>query len=202
MDVQMRPLGSITPYPGNPRDNAAAVDAVAASIREFGFRQPIVVDAHDVIVVGHTRYQAAVRLGCPSPRSRGRPDPAQAKAYRLADNQTATLATWDETLLPKELADLQALDFDLALTGFSADDLARLLADPPANPRPTPTMSPNRRPSPSPGRRRVGPGPPPPRLRGQHRSRRHRERAQRTAADLLLTDPPYNVVTRARRPTG
>jgi site-specific DNA-methyltransferase (adenine-specific) len=63
MLVEMRPVGSIRPYENNPRLNDAAVDAVAASIKAFGFRQPIVVDEDDVIVVGHTRYKAALKLG-------------------------------------------------------------------------------------------------------------------------------------------
>jgi ParB-like chromosome segregation protein Spo0J len=63
MLVEMRPIGSIRPYENNPRHNDAAVDAVAASIKEFGFRQPIVVDEDGVIVVGHTRYKAALKLG-------------------------------------------------------------------------------------------------------------------------------------------
>src|SRR5713101_3918446 len=63
MLVQMRPITSIRPYENNPRINDAAVDAVAASIKEFGFRQPIVVDEEGVIVVGHTRYFAALQLG-------------------------------------------------------------------------------------------------------------------------------------------
>ncbi|OWK39950.1 DNA modification methylase [Fimbriiglobus ruber] len=195
MDVQMRPVGSITPYPGNPRDNAAAVDAVAASIREFGFRQPIVVDAASVIVVGHTRYQAAVRLGMVEvPVHVADLTPAQAKAYRLADNQTATLATWDEALLPKELADLQALDFDLTLTGFSADDLARLLADPPGEPQadpddvPEPPAEPVTRPGDvwALGRHRL--------VCGDSTDPAVIATALNgTAANLLLTDPPYNV---------
>jgi site-specific DNA-methyltransferase (adenine-specific) len=63
MHVEMRPIGTIRPYENNPRQNDAGVDAVAASIREFGFRQPIVVDEDGVIIVGHTRYKAALKLG-------------------------------------------------------------------------------------------------------------------------------------------
>ena len=63
MKIELRKLSSIQPYPGNPRVNDAAVDAVAASIKEFGFRQPIVVDANGVIICGHTRYKAAPKLG-------------------------------------------------------------------------------------------------------------------------------------------
>jgi site-specific DNA-methyltransferase (adenine-specific) len=63
MQIEMRPIDSIRPYDKNPRVNDAAVDAVAASISEFGFRQPIVVDEEGVIIVGHTRYKAALKLG-------------------------------------------------------------------------------------------------------------------------------------------
>src|SRR5467141_4495425 len=101
MQVELRPISSIRPYENNPRINDAAVDAVAASIKEFGFRQPIVVDEQGVIIVGHTRYKAALKLGLdkvPVHVATGL-TPAQIKAYRLADNQTANLATWNEELL-------------------------------------------------------------------------------------------------------
>src|SRR5215471_9561295 len=129
MLVEERPIGSIKPYENNPRRNDPAVDAVAASIRAFGFRQPIVVDEAGVIVVGHTRYKAALKLGLatvPVHVAVGL-TPAQAKAYRLADNQTARLSEWDYDRLPLELAELQGMDFDLELTGFSADELLQLL---------------------------------------------------------------------------
>jgi DNA modification methylase len=134
MRVQLRAISSIKPYARNPRINDPAVEAVAASIREFGFRQPIVVDEEGIIVVGDTRYKAALRLGLqkvPVHVALGL-SPAQIKAYRIADNQTASLARWDEELLPRELAELQKLDFDLSLTGFSTDELLRLLDTPPA----------------------------------------------------------------------
>ena len=129
MNVDMRPIGSIRPYENNPRINDAAVDAVAASIKAFGFRQPIVVDEDGVIVVGDTRYRAAKKLGMtevPVHVAVGL-TPTQAKAYRIADNQTATIATWDDDKLPLELAALQEMGFDLNLTGFSGDELLRLL---------------------------------------------------------------------------
>src|ERR1700726_3533378 len=112
-----------------PRINDAAIDAVAASIKEFGFRQPIVVDEQGVIIVGHTRYFAALKLGMtevPVHVAVGL-TPAQARAYRIADNQTATLSSWDEDKLPLELMGLQEMGFDLAMTGFSCDELLRLL---------------------------------------------------------------------------
>jgi DNA modification methylase len=130
MLVEERPLDSIRPYEGNPRHNDDAVDAVAASIRAYGFRQPVVVDEDGVIIVGHTRFKAAQKLGLPTipVHVAAGLSPAQAKAYRIADNQTATLSAWDDDKLPLELAALQAMNFNLELTGFSADELASLLA--------------------------------------------------------------------------
>jgi DNA modification methylase len=129
MHVEMRPISSIRPYENNPRINDPAVDAVAASIKAFGFRQPIVVDEEGVIIVGLTRYKAALKLGMetvPVHVAKGL-SPAQAKAYRIADNQTATLSAWDDEKLPLELMALQEMGFDLDLTGFSGDELLRLL---------------------------------------------------------------------------
>ena len=129
MKIELRKLSDIKPYPGNPRQNDAAVDAVAESIRQFGFRQPIVVDTEGVIICGHTRYKAALKLGLEKVPVHVAKDltPAQIKAYRIADNQTANLAAWDYELLPIELSDLQGMDFDLGLLGFSKDELAKLL---------------------------------------------------------------------------
>jgi ParB-like chromosome segregation protein Spo0J len=132
MQVQQRSIDSIRPYENNPRLNDAAVDAVAASIKEFGFRQPIVVDEDGVIIVGHTRYKAARKLGLtevPVHVALGL-SPAQIKAYRLADNQTATLSAWDNEKLALELVALQEMDFDLNLTGLAADELLQLLQPP------------------------------------------------------------------------
>jgi len=129
MLVELWPIERVKPYARNPRQNEGAVDAVAASITEFGFRQPIVVDRDGVIVVGHTRWKAAKKLGLAQVPVHVAKDltPEQAKAYRLADNKTNELAEWDKALLPLELADLQATNFDLGLLGFSKDELAELL---------------------------------------------------------------------------
>lgn len=129
MKLEERSTNDLRPYEKNPRINGDAVDAVAASIREFGFRQPIVVDENGVIICGHTRWKAAKKLGLEKVPVHVAKDltPAQVKAYRLADNQTASLAEWDFELLPIELADLQAADFDLELLGFDEDELASLL---------------------------------------------------------------------------
>jgi DNA modification methylase len=129
MKIELRTLSVIKPYANNPRLNDDAVAAVAASIREFGFRQPIVVDGDGVIICGHTRYKAAQRLGLEKVPVHVAKDltPEQIKAYRIADNQTASLAEWNYDLLPIELAELQGMDFDLDLLGFSQDELAKLL---------------------------------------------------------------------------
>ena len=135
MNVILRSLSDIKPYAHNPRHNDQAVDAVARSIQEFGFRQPIVVDEQDVIIVGDTRYKAAQQLGLaevPVHVAAGL-SPAQAKAYRLADNKTAQLAVWNEDLLIQELQELERLEIDLEHTGFSATELAQLLAADPAD---------------------------------------------------------------------
>src|SRR5437868_3404046 len=116
MRIDLWPIDKIHPFPNNPRINDDAVEAVAASLREFGFRQPLVVDRDGVIVVGHTRWKAATKLGLTEVPVHQAMEltPEQAKAYRITDNQTATIAAWDKTLLPVELAELKALDFDLS----------------------------------------------------------------------------------------
>ena len=130
MIVEERLIGTITPYHKNPRIiSAAALDAIAASIKEFGFRQPIVVDEHGVIIVGHGRYWAALKLGLekvPVHVPLGW-SPAKIKAYRIADNKTSELSTWNYDLLPLEVADLQTMNYDLGLLGFDQVELAKLL---------------------------------------------------------------------------
>ena len=132
MKVELRSIESVRPYESNPRLNDQAVEAVAKSLREFGFRQPIVVDADGVIIVGHTRWKAAQKLGLKQVPVHVAKDltPAQIKAYRIADNQTATLAEWNYDLLPIEIRDLEGLNFDLSLLGFSDTDLTEILAPP------------------------------------------------------------------------
>jgi ParB-like chromosome segregation protein Spo0J len=129
MEVKIVAIDEIKPYEANPRINDAAVDAVAASLRQFGFRQPIVVDSGGVIICGHTRYKAAQKLGLAKVPVHVATDltPEQVKAYRIADNKTAELAEWNMDLLPIELKDLQAADFDISQLGFDEDELAKLL---------------------------------------------------------------------------
>ncbi len=129
LNVELRPLADIKPYEKNPRQNDAAVDAVAESIRRFGFRQPIVVDEAGVIVCGHTRWKAAQKLGLAEVPVHVARDltPEQIRAYRIADNKTAELAEWNLELLPIELAELQGAGIDWSLLGFDSDELAKLL---------------------------------------------------------------------------
>ena len=129
MQIELRPIESIRPYDRNPRINDDAVDAVAASLREFGFRQPLVVDLEGVLICGHTRWKAAQKLGLTLVPVHVATDltPDQVRAYRIADNQTASLAEWDFDLLPLELTSLRDSQFDIDLLGFDQDELARIL---------------------------------------------------------------------------
>src|SRR5262245_30981007 len=128
MKVELWPISRVKHYENNPRLNDDAVAAVAASIGEFGFRQPIVADVAGVIICGHTRYKAALKLGLKKVPVHIAKDltPEQIKAYRIADNKTAELSDWNYDLLPVELAELQAVDYDLSLLGFDAAELAKL----------------------------------------------------------------------------
>ena len=131
MHVSLTATERVIPYARNPRNNQAAVAKVAASIREFGWRQPIVVDSNMVVIVGHTRLLAAQQLGLekvPVHVAEGLTE-AQVKAYRLADNRTHEEAEWDNELLAIELGELKDSNFDLGLTGFDADELEALFND-------------------------------------------------------------------------
>ena len=118
--VEMR-LDEIHPYDNNPRNNDAAVEYVAESIAAYGFKQPIVVDADGVIIVGHTRYKAARQLGLETVPVLVADDlsPDEAKAYRLADNKVSDFSSWDNKLLLEELDGIPEdlfTGFDLAET--------------------------------------------------------------------------------------
>lgn len=119
MRVKDVPIGDIRPYENNPRRNDDAVGYVENSIREFGFKQPIVCDADGTIIAGHTRYKAAKRLGLDTVPVVYATDltPEQANAYRLADNKVSEFAEWDMGLLNDELDGL--LDIDMGQFGFS-----------------------------------------------------------------------------------
>lgn len=110
-------LKEIIPYENNPRNNDGAVEAVANSIREFGFQQPLVLDKNNVIIVGHTRFKAAKKLGLktvPCVIAENLTE-EQCKAYRLADNKVGELAEWDIEMLAIELSEIE---FDMSDFGF------------------------------------------------------------------------------------
>lgn len=117
MKIEYVPLSKLRPYENNPRLNDTAMVAVENSIKEFGFRVPILVDGNGVIVAGHTRYKAAKHLGmkevpvvCINDLSE-----EQIKAFRIADNSAGSVAEWDDDLLALELSDL---DMDMSKFGL------------------------------------------------------------------------------------
>lgn len=117
MDVVTRKITDITPYEKNPRYNDEAVKFVVASIEKFGFKQPIVVDKNGVIVVGHTRYKAALELGLEEVPVTVADDltDEEIKAYRLADNKVGEIAKWNQEMLDFELGEI---DIDMTAFGF------------------------------------------------------------------------------------
>ena len=189
--IYQKSVNDLIPYVNNPRNNAGAVDAVASSIAEFGFKVPIVIDKNNIIVTGHTRLLAAKKLGLETVPViiAGELTEAQIKAYRLVDNKVAELATWDDDLLAQEIEQLNDLNFDLTPFGFDEpekdpEELDEAEEGTEGEPEEEPTTQ-----------------------RGQiFRLGRHflmcgdstdPEDVSRltggTLADLLLTDPPYNV---------
>ena len=124
MDVKNLLIADLKPYEKNPRKNDNAVDAVANSIKQFGFKVPIVIDANNVIVCGHTRYKAAQQLGLESVPCVVADDltPAQVKAFRLADNKVAELSSWDFRGLEFELNELKDVGLDMNNFGFHLAD--------------------------------------------------------------------------------
>ena len=124
------PVARLIPYARNPRKNDHAVEQMAGAIREFGFRIPIVARSTGEVVDGHLRLKAAYHLGLETVPVVRADDltKAQIKAFRLLANRSATWADFDEDLLRLELEELQLDNFDLALTGFDADEVERLLA--------------------------------------------------------------------------
>ena len=117
MQIENIRVIEIHPYEKNPRNNKPAIDAVAASIKEFGFKVPIIIDKDNIIVAGHTRYAAAKKLGMDAvPCIRANDlNEEQIKAFRLADNKVSELAEWDFDLLNDELADI---NIDMEQFGF------------------------------------------------------------------------------------
>ena len=126
--IKYVPTEKIHPYEKNPRINDDAVEGVAKSLTEFGWQQPIVVDTNNVIIVGHTRWKAAQILEMDKvPVIVARDlSPEQIKSYRLVDNRTGELASWNTELLSIEVESLRDLGADLGLTGFAEYELQEL----------------------------------------------------------------------------
>lgn len=131
--VEKLPTGDLIPYARNARTHSGKqVAGIAASIREFGFMNPILIDGENGIIAGHGRVLAAEKLGLelvPCLRANHLTE-TQRRAYVIADNKLAENAGWDDELLRLELVDLQSADFDLGLTGFSEGELAQVMAAP------------------------------------------------------------------------
>lgn len=196
MKVEMWPTTRPIPYTRNARKiTDAAIDKVAASIKEYGWRQPIVVDTVGVLIVGHARLLAAKKLGLESVPIHVAHEltPAQVRAYRLMDNRSHDETDWDYDLLSAELLEMQSLELDLSLTGFDGGELRELLA-----PKTAGLTDEDEVPAP--------PSDPATRtgdlwLLGGHRllsgdSTRPEEVARLmdgTVADMVFTDPPYGV---------
>lgn len=121
MQLINKKISDLKEYENNPRDNTAAVDAVANSIKEFGFKVPIIVDGNNIIIAGHTRFKAAISLGLEEVPCIVANDltPEQVKAFRLADNKVGEIASWDLDKLKLELENIDGLD--MSLFGFESD---------------------------------------------------------------------------------
>jgi len=115
MDIIQKKIEDLVPYENNPRNNDEAVSYVAESIKEFGFKVPIVVDKNNIIVAGHTRYKASMLLGITEVPCIVADDltDEQIKAFRLADNKVGEIATWNDEKLDLELMGLDSIDMEL-----------------------------------------------------------------------------------------
>lgn len=182
MQIIYKTLEELKPYKNNPRNNDGAVDAVAASIKEFGFKVPIVIDADGEIIAGHTRLKAAKKLGLEKVPCIIADDltPDQIKAFRLADNKTAELAEWNLELLQLELDDIE---LDMSEFGFTTTAPGEPYED---NYEPEPPEEPKTKPGEiyKLGKRTL--------ICGDATS----EASYTSIAeniDCIITDPPYNV---------
>jgi ParB-like chromosome segregation protein Spo0J len=133
MKIEQLPTADLIPYAKNTRTHSEIqIQQIAGSIREFGFTNPVLIDAENGIIAGHGRVMAAQKLGLakvPCIRLAHLTD-TQKRAYIIADNKLALNAGWDEELLGLELADLREADFDLGLLGFDAEGIEAALNPP------------------------------------------------------------------------
>lgn len=199
MQIELLPVAGLTPYARNSRTHSdEQVNQIAASIAEFGFTNPVLIDAEGVIIAGHGRTMAAAKLGMDKvPCLRlGHLTEAQRRAYVIADNKLALNAGWDEEMLAQEMRALADMDFDLSLIGFDGDEIDEMLATLDATPE---------------GQTDPDDTPPPPEtpvarpgdvwLLGRHRvmcgsstdPESWAQLMRDDRADICVTDPPYNV---------
>lgn len=131
MKIIMLETKLLVPYENNPRNNNDAVEYVANSIKEFGFKVPIIVDKDNVIIAGHTRHKAALILGIDKIPCIIADDLSneQIRAFRLADNKVAEIAVWDDEMLKDELSSLSELEIDMCDFGFEIDESVELEID-------------------------------------------------------------------------
>ena len=132
MKVIMVDTEKLKPYKNNPRHNTDAIRFIAKSLEDFGFQQPIVVDSKRVIIVGHTRWEAAKFLGLEKvPVIKADLPPEKAKAYRLADNKTAEKSAWDIDKLITEMADLSDMNYETPMEdyGFAHYEMGDIFGD-------------------------------------------------------------------------
>lgn len=123
LEIKYIPINDIKPYKNNPRLNEEAIPYVMKSIREFGFKNPIILDKNNIIVAGHTRLESAKRLGMKEVPVIYADDltEEQVKAFRLVDNKVSEKSMWDYTKLDEELDSI--LDIDMSLFDFAIDDI-------------------------------------------------------------------------------
>lgn len=191
MKVVEKKTESLKPYDQNPRINDNAVDAVAASIKEFGFKVPIVIDSAGVIVAGHTRHKAAQKLGLQKVPCIVADDltPEQVKAFRLADNKVGELATWNTELEFLELSELDKIGIDMSLFGFDLiqnTDRGEVVEDPAPEPDTSKPAKTKRGDIYQLGRHRLMCG-------DSTKAETIKKLTEGAPVDLILTDPPYNV---------
>ncbi|KXS45399.1 MAG: DNA methylase N-4/N-6 domain-containing protein [Candidatus Frackibacter sp. T328-2] len=131
MEVINKKVDELVPYEKNPRVNHQAVNEVAKSIREFGFKVPVIVDEDNILVAGHTRVEACKRLGIEEVPAIVADDLSdeQIKAFRIMDNKSAQYSEWDYELLLEEISDLDELDYDIDLTGFKDVELDEIMEE-------------------------------------------------------------------------
>lgn len=198
MEIIYKKTDELIPYINNPRNNDEAVDAVASSIKNFGFKVSIVIDSNGEIINGHTRLKAAKKLGLEEVPVITANDlsPEKVKAFRIADNKVAEIATWNEELLNIELGELAELDFNMEEFGFGDfEEIKEVEEDVDFDTTPPEDPTSQEGEIYQLGRHRL--------MVGDSTSIEHVVALMGgQQADLLLTDPPYNLAYKGRTDDG